>query len=95
MLRLEFLQTEFLAGLASQRILHVFAVIHMTAYGRVPFAGLNILPFRTALQIETHFAVEHVQMHHRMKQLRASMTFAPRGLSYHSARFIHHRKCLL
>ena len=43
--------TEFFGNLASERISYLFAIVDVSAYGCIPFAGLYLFPQRTLLKI--------------------------------------------
>ena len=70
------------------------AIIQMTAYGRIPFPGLDILPFRTALQIDFSATVKDMQMDYGMQQPRTIVAFTTRGLTYDVSRIIDYRENL-
>jgi hypothetical protein len=41
----------------------------MSTNGRVPFAGLYILPLRASLQVDVTLGIEHVQVDYRVQQM--------------------------
>ena len=77
--RLEIRDAQFLAHLAPQGLLGRLAERHVPAYGRVPLAGLDVLPRRALLQIELACRVEDMQMHDGVQQLAAAVALAARG----------------
>ena len=85
-------QAKLLAGLALQGRLHALAQVHMSAHGRVPLTGLDVLPRRALLQIQVAAAVEHVQVHHGMQQLAAAVALAARGGSHDIPVLVYHGK---
>jgi hypothetical protein len=40
----------------------------MASHSGVPLAGLDILPFRTLLEVNLTSRVEHMEMNHRVQQ---------------------------
>ena len=93
--RLEILQSQFLAGLAPQGAEGVLAIVNVAADRGVPFAGLDILPQRASLQVQSSFGVEHVEVDYRMQQSGAAVTLAAGGRAYDVALLIYQRKNLV
>lgn len=56
---------------------YAFTKVHVSAYGGIPFPRLDVFPFGAFLQIQLSFAVEYVQVHHRMEQF-AALWHSPR-----------------
>jgi hypothetical protein len=77
----ERLDAQLLACFAVQRVTDILAIVHVAAYGRVPLAGLYILPQRTLLEIQTAIGIKDMEMHYGMEQFAAAMTLAACGLS--------------
>ena len=67
----------------------------MSAYGRIPFAGLDILPVGTLLQIQLALGVKNMQVHHGMQQHTAAMALATGGGGKDVALLVHYGKHLL
>ena len=55
---------QFFANLTPQSIFDTFSQVYVSAYSRVPFPRLNVLPLWSALQIQFSFLVKHVEVHH-------------------------------
>ena len=94
-LSLEILDAEFLLRFATERLLHVFTKIHMSANRGVPLARLDIFPVGPALQEMLSLAVEDMKMHYGMKQFAAIMTFTASGSVNHITQFIYDGKQFL
>ena len=75
-LGIELYDAQLLARFTPEGFFGRFAVVDVTAYGRVPLAWLNVFPLRPFLQVEGTLGIEHVQVDHRMKQHGASVTLA-------------------
>ena len=86
----EVLQPQLFAGLAAQGLVHRFPPVHVAAHGRVPTARLDVLPERTALQVEPAVRRKNVEMDHGVKQHGAAVTLAARGPPHGLALRIHH-----
>ena len=87
-------EAEFFACFARQRLLHGFAIVHVAAHSGVPLARLDKLVNGTLLQIDVAIGVEHVQMHHRVKQSAPRMTLLSGGFAYHISLFVNNREYL-
>ena len=81
----EVLDAQFFAHFATQCIGNFLAVIHVTTYGRIPLAGLNILPQGSLLKVEAPLGVKHMQMYHGMQRLAAVVALASGGLADYAA----------
>lgn len=66
----------------------------MAAYSSVPLAGLDVLPPGALLQIQFATAVEHMQVHHRMQQHRASVALAASSAAHNLPIFVHYGEYL-
>ena len=87
-------EAEFFFRFAAQGHLHAFAQVHVSSYGRVPSPRLDVFPLRTLLQVKFAPAVEHMQVHHRVKSFAAMLAFAACGGSDDVPLFIHEGKHL-
>ena len=74
--RCEICNSQFFTHFPFQSHLYAFTQIDMSANGCIPFAGLDILPVGTLLQIEFATAVENMQVDNRMQQFASVVTFA-------------------
>jgi hypothetical protein len=61
----------------------------VTAYRRIPFTGLDILPVRPFLKINLAFAVKHMEVDHWMQQPASAMRLAPCHFTDDAAVFIN------
>ncbi len=82
-------QAQFLTHFTTQRFFYTLAQINVSANSGVPFTWLYVFPFRTFLQIEFPLTIEHMQMHHGMQKLSATMALATCGSTCYVAIFIN------
>ena len=48
----------------------------MSAYSSIPFAGLDILPFGTLLEVDFSLTIEYMQVDYWVEEFASIMTFA-------------------
>ena len=94
-LRLEVGDAEFFVHLTQQGLFRRLTIVDMPAHTGIPLARLDILPLRTALQIDLATGIEHMEMDHRMEQTGTVMTLATGGRAHHRAILIDYRKTFL
>ena len=82
---------QFFVHLTQECIGNALPVVDMSAYRRIPFARLDILPQRALLQVESSLGIKHMQVHYRVQQLAAIVTLPARSASYHTSLLINER----
>lgn len=75
------IDAQFLACLSQECGVDVLAEVHVPAYGRVPLAGLYVLPHGALLQVEFAFLIEDMQVHHGMQKHGTVVAFGACGFS--------------
>ena len=75
------IDAQFLACLSQESGVDVLAEVHVPAYGRVPLAGLYVLPHGALLQVEFAFLIEDMQVHHGMQKHGTIVAFGACGFS--------------
>lgn len=91
-LRLEIGDAEFFANLTVEGLGDVLAQVYMSAAGRIPFVGLDILPCRTMLEIEFTTAVEQMEMNDGVEDMRSVVSMSTAHGSENVSRFIDNGK---
>lgn len=94
MLRIEVIESEFLARLADQCFLNLFAIADMAANCSIPVAREEVLLETAALEIYLTETVHDMEMYYRMQRFRTRVAVFSGRLAIHHAVLVEDREHL-
>ena len=86
---------EFFFYFTIESVFYTLAQVHMTTYGCIPLAWLDVLPVGTFLEIDFALRIEFMQVYYRMKQLASVVTLATGSSTDDIALFVYDREHFL